>query len=415
MDLGETFKHLGIAVALGLLVGIQRQRTEESGVAGFRTFPLATVFGTLCALLAGAFGYWIVGAGLAATAALVVLGNLARWRSGVTDPGLTTEFAVLLMYGVGAFLVIGPVPVALAVGGGVAVLLHLKPQLHSFARGIGEKDFKAMMQFALISLVILPVLPDRAFGPFSVLNPHRIWLMVVLIVAISLGGYVAYKLFGAKVGALLGGLLGGLISSTATTVSYARRCRDGSAPAGLAAFVISVASAVVFLRVLVWIAVVAPGNLLALSGPVLVMLGAIGAGALGMWMLMRTNITGMPPQANPTEMKSAVTFGLLFAVVLFAVAAAREYLGTGGLFAVAALSGLTDMDAITLSASQLVQDGALPASTGWRLILVGSMANLVFKLAAAALLGGRALALRLSVVFGLGLLAGAGALLWWPG
>jgi uncharacterized membrane protein (DUF4010 family) len=413
MDMGETFRHLGIAVALGLLVGIQRQRTD-AGVAGFRTFPLATAFGTLCALLAGPFGHWIVAAGLLTTAAMVVLGNLARMRAGTNDPGLTTEFALVVMYAVGAFLVIGPVPVALAVGAGVAVLLHLKPQMHSLAARIGEGDFKAIMQFVLISLVILPVLPDRAFGPFGVLNPHRIWLMVVLIVAVSLGGYVAYKLFGARVGSVLGGLLGGLISSTATTVSYARRSRDRSASPDIAAFVIAVASAVVFLRVLAWIAVAAPHSLPALAGPVLMMLGAIGLGAAGLWLAMRGGVTGMPPQSNPTELKSAVTFGLLFALVLFAVAAAREHLGEGGLFAVAALSGLTDMDAITLSTAQLVHDGALPPGTGWRLILVASMANLLFKLAAAALLGGRALALRLALVFGLGLLAGAGALLWWP-
>ena len=413
MDLRETFQQLGIAIALGLLVGIQRQRTQQR-LAGIRTFPLVTAFGAVCAILSHSFGVWIVPAGLIASSAFVVMGNFARWRSGDSDPGLTTEFAMLLMFGTGVLVVSQPVALALALGGSVAVLLHLKPQMHALATRIGEDDFKAMMQFALISLVILPILPDQAYGPFGVLNPHRIWLMVVLIVAVSLGGYVAYKLFGERVGALLGGVLGGLISSTATTVSYARRSREHPAAVGISAFVVAVASAIVFGRVLIWIAVAAPAHLHSLGGPVLAMLFAIGAGAVAMWFASRGSSTKMPAQSNPTEMKSALTFGVLFAVVLFAVAAAREYLGTGGLYAVAALSGLTDMDAITLSTSQLVHDGALSASTGWRLILVGSMANLVLKFAVAVLLGGRALAVRLAAVFGFGLVAGVGMLLWWP-
>ena len=226
MDLTATFETLGVALGLGLLVGLQRERAA-SALAGFRTFPLVTVFGAVTGILSKDLGGWILAAGLLALAALIISGNLAKLKAGNVDPGLTTEAALLLMYGVGAYLVFGHRPVAVAVGGAVAVLLYLKPELHSLATRLGEEDFRGIMQFVVISLVIFPVLPNRAYGPFQVLNPHRIWWMVVLITGLSLAGYVAYKLFGHRICAALGAVLGGLISSTATTVSYARRTRRG--------------------------------------------------------------------------------------------------------------------------------------------------------------------------------------------
>src|SRR5678816_4357410 len=248
MDFSAVAKEIGIALGLGLLVGLQRERVA-SPLAGFRTFPLITVSGTIAALLGQSFGGWIVGAGLIALAGLVVVGNLAKQKKGDLDPGLTTEVAMLLMYGVGAYLVVGHAAAAIAIGGGVAVLLHLKPEMHSLAARIGNADFKAIMQFVLVSFVILPVLPDQAYGPYQVLNPHRIWVLVVLIVGISLAGYMVYKFFGEKAGVMMGGILGGIISSTATTVSYARRSRQAKGSSKLAAQVILIASTVVFVRV----------------------------------------------------------------------------------------------------------------------------------------------------------------------
>jgi len=217
MNIESILLKLGVALGLGLLVGLQRERTA-SRVAGFRTFPLITALGALCALMAQSFGGSIVAVGLAALAAIVVIGNLALIKGGEIDPGLTTEAAMLVMYCVGAYLVVGQMAAAIAMGGVVAVLLHLKPQMHTLARALGDRDFKAVMQFVVVTLVILPVLPNRAYGPYQVLNPFHLWLMVVLVVGISLSGYVIYKCFGDKAGTFVGGILGGLISSTATTV-----------------------------------------------------------------------------------------------------------------------------------------------------------------------------------------------------
>ncbi len=413
MDWDLVSKQLGIALGLGLLVGLQRQRSE-SPVAGFRTFPLVTVLGTLTAILASSFGGWVVGAGLIAVCVLAVLGNVLQSKTGKPDPGLTTEVALLLMFGVGAFLTFGPMPLAIALGGGVAVLLHFKTQMHSLAGRIGEKDFKAIMQFVLITLVILPVLPNRSMGPFNVLNPFKIWLMVVLIVGISLAGYVAFKWFGERVGTLMGGVLGGLISSTATTVSYARRSRELPEASTLAAGVVMIASTVVFGRVLVEIAFVSPRFLGTAAPPLGVLMVTLGVLALMMLARQRGGASALTEPENPSELKPALIFAVLYALVLLAVAAAKQYFGAGGMYVVAVLSGLTDMDAITLSVAQLVEQGRLPEATGWRLIVVASMSNLIFKAGTVAVLGSTAMRARIMGMFGLAVVTG-GLVIWlWP-
>src|SRR5688572_21356538 len=169
----EVFSRLGIALGLSLLVGLQRQRTDAR-LAGFRTFPLIALLGALCGLLAEIHGEWILAGGLGALAIIIVGGNLPLLRESGESRGVTTEVTMLLMFAVGAYVMTGTPGVAIAICGAVVVLLHLKPQMHSLAAKIGDRDFTAIVQFALISLVILPVLPNRAFGPFQVLNPFKI-------------------------------------------------------------------------------------------------------------------------------------------------------------------------------------------------------------------------------------------------
>jgi uncharacterized membrane protein (DUF4010 family) len=414
MELAATFQQLAIALGLGLLVGLQRERTNAR-LAGVRTFPLITLCGTLSGLLSLTFGVWIVAVALGGLIAVVVVGNLPSNRPKDADPGLTSEAAMLVMFLVGAMLVIEQTAIALAVGGMVALLLHWKPEMHRMASRIGEKDFKAIMQFVLIALVILPVLPNQFYGPYQVLNPFKIWLMVVLIVGISLGGYIAYKVVGPSAGSVVSGVLGGLISSTATTVSYSRRSKAAPQSDQAAAFVILTASAVVFARVLALVAATAPGFFRTAALPLLMMFFCAGLAAIRAWVGVRASSQPMPDHGNPTELKPAILFAVLFAVVLMAVAAARDYLGQSGLYVVAILSGLTDMDAITLSVTQLVNSETLPPETGWRLILVASMANLVFKAGIVAIIGNHGLARHLAMLFGLTFLGGVAILMFWPG
>jgi uncharacterized membrane protein (DUF4010 family) len=318
------------------------------------------------------------------------------------------------MYGIGALVVIAPMPIAVVLGGVVAVLLNLREPLHRFVGKMAEDDLRAIMQLALIALVILPVLPDRPMGPYDVLNPYQIWWMVVLIVGLSLAGYVGYKMFGAHGGAVVGGLLGGLISSTATTASYARRTREEPDSSRLAALVVVLAASVVFGRILVEIAAAAPRAFLALAPPIGTMLGVGAAISIGVWLGSRRNGSEPPKQANPAELKSALLFGAIYAAVLLAVAFARDRFGTAGLYTVAGLSGLTDVDAITLSTARLVEGGGLEPSTGWRAILIAALSNLVFKAGIVAVLGSRRLLWRVALLFGV-LIAAGGVILWlWP-
>ena len=413
LTLSETFLKMGISLGVGLLVGMQRERAE-SRVAGIRTFPLITMLGTVLGLLALRFGGWVIAAGLLSVVALIIVGNMGRVQNGPEAPGVTTEAAMLLMYGVGAYLVPGQELVAVVVAGTVAVLLYLKPQMHAFVRKMGDTDFKAIMQFVLITLVILPVLPNQGNGPYNVLNPYKIWLMVVLIVGIRLAGYVAYKFLGARTGSLLSGVLGGLISSTATTVSYARQAREAPESISMAVLVIMMASTVVFVRVLVIIGIVAAPLFLVLVGPLGAMLGAMVLISGAVWLLTRKEQVTVPEQENPSELKPALIFAAVFALVQVGVSLAKDYFGTEGLYAVAFMSGLADMDAITLSTLQMAKEKQLDAGMAWRMILVASMANLVFKGASVAVLGNRRLFVRIGIPFGIALIAGCLILWFWP-
>jgi len=407
------FLQLAVALGLGLLVGLQRERMD-SAIAGIRTFALITLFGAVAGQLGQVFGGWVVAVGLVATAGLMTAGNLSRLPEGKAEPGQTTEFAALLMYGIGAWVVVGSMTQAVVLSGVVAVLLQLREPLHELAGRMGETDIKAIMQLVLIALVILPLLPDRTFGPYGVLNPYQVWWMVVLIVGISLLGYVGYKLLGARAGTVLAGILGGVISSTATTASYARRTKQDPEISRLAALVVMIASAVVFARVLVEIAVAAHGSFLALAPPIAAMLGVAAALGLLAWLIDRRAAQEPPEPGNPAELRSALFFGAIYAAVLLAVAFARDRFGTAGLYTVAALSGLTDVDALTLSTARLVDGGRLAPGDGWRAILLAVLSNLVFKGGIVAVLGSRRMLGRVAVLFA-AVLAGGGAIWWlWP-
>jgi uncharacterized membrane protein (DUF4010 family) len=414
MELSTVFEVVGIALGLGLLVGLQREHAS-SRVAGIRTFSLVTVFGVLCALLGQSLGGWIVSAGLVTVGGFVILGNLLAAKGRDADPGITTEVALVVMFGVGTYLVVGERSVAVAVGGLTVVLLHFKGAMHGFADRLGEKDFRAIVQFALVSLVILPVLPNRTYGPYDVLNPYQIWLMVVLIVALSLVGYMVYKLVGDGAGLLTGGLLGGAISSTATTVSYSKRAAASPEVSGAAAVVLAVASAVGYARVVAECGIVAPNVLANVAPPLLAMTGAMALRAAAVWLLGRKEKAEALAHGNPSELWSAVLFAAVYALVTFAAAAANARYGARGLYVVAGLSGLAKIDAITLSTAQLMRSGALDPATGWRLILVGTLSNTVFKTATIGVLGSRELLVRMAVINSVGVAAGVLLLLVWPG
>ncbi len=399
------FEDLGISLLLGLLVGLQRQHVLAP-LGGIRTFPLVTVFGTVCALLAGTFGGWIVGVGLSSVVAAAVVGKMTSANQRDDHTGLTTVVAMPLMYAVGAYLVNGDWSIAVAVGGTVAVLLEMKLELHGIVARLGDADIKAIMQFVLISFIILPVLPNQTFGWYDVLNPREIWWMVVLVVGMSLGGYIVWKFFGQHAGTVLGGILGGTISSTATAVSFARRSRSATGSVRVASTVIIISTTISLIRVAIEMAVVGRNAMLHGALPLAALISGGLLLSLIEWFGSRKETEAPSQQTNPTELKSAVVFGSLYAIVLFAVAATKAHFENTGLYVVAILSGLTDMDAITLSTSRMVAAGRLTADTGWKVIVSAVMANLVFKAALVAMLGDRRLLARVAVLFGILILTG---------
>lgn len=412
----EDLTTLGIAFGLGLLVGLQRQRTD-SKMAGVRTFTLIAILGTVCGFLARDFNNpFILPVFGMSIAALLVMANVVKLKK-FDDPdvGQTTEVAALLMFAICAYIVIGDRVIGIIAGGALAILLYVKQHLHNFVERLKEKDLKAIMTFAGISLVILPILPNRTYGPLDVLNPYNIWLMVVLIVGISVLGYFIYKFVNTKTGIVTNGVLGGLISSTATTVSYARKTQDTKAIDKLAALTITIASAIALVRVMVEVGVVIPQKLPQIILPLsveFVIMAALCAGLF--YKINKGSDDKMPEPDNPAQFKSALIFGLLYGLILLAVAFTKKEFGSEALYVVAIISGLTDMDAITLSLSQLMKNDGLGTSTGWRLILLASLSNLLFKGVMVAFLGTRQLMKWIGIAFGISIISGLLIIWLWP-
>jgi uncharacterized membrane protein (DUF4010 family) len=408
---------LGIAFGLGLLVGLQREKAN-SELAGVRTFTLIAMLGVLAGFLSRDYQnpFIMPVLGIALTS-LLVAANFIKIKA-LTNPdvGQTTEVAALLMFAIGAYLVMGDRVLGIIIGVSMSVLLYVKERLHGFIDRLEEKDLSAIMTFAGISLVVLPILPNKAYGPYNVLNPQNIWLMITLIVGLSVLGYFIYKFVGKKLGIISNGVLGGLISSTATTVSYARKTVDTASISKMAAFVITVASAISLVRVMVEVGVVIPEKTPTILLPLMVEFLVMALICFGMFYSINKDSKDdkMPEPDNPAEFKSALVFGLLYGAILLAVAFANEEFGGDALYIVAVISGLTDVDAITLSLSQLIKSDSLSVTEGWKLILLASLSNLVFKGVMAGILGTKQLAKWIAFTFGIAIIAGF-LLIWlWP-
>lgn len=408
---------LGIAFGLGLLVGLQREITDNK-MAGVRTFTLISILGVVAGFLTRELDnpFILPALGLSLTAFLIMANIIKVKKLKEVDIGQTTEVAALLMFAIGAYLVMGSQVIGVVLGGSLAILLYLKDHLHGFIDRLKDKDLAAIMTFAGISLVILPILPDKTYGPLDVINPRNIWFMVTLIVGISVVGYFIYKFVGKKVGIISNGILGGLISSTATTVSYARKTAESKNINKVATFVITAASAISLARVLVEVGVVIPEKLPQIILPILVEFIIMVLLCVGIFYMIskEEGQDEMPEPKNPAQFKSALIFGLLYGLILLAVAFTKEEFGNSALYIVSIISGLTDVDAITLSLSQLMKNDGLEVSTGWRLILLASLSNLFFKGIMAAVLGTRQLAKWVAISFGISIITGLLIMWLWP-
>jgi len=420
MDELEIFRRLGLALAIGLLLGLERgwhgRGADEGGrTAGIRTFALAGLLGGVGAWLATLTAPVVLAGGLLGVAALLAVSYTSRLR-GDDDIGLTTEIALLLAFALGAASVLGDPAPAAAVAVVAALLLSMKARLHRWVAQIRRLELDAVLKLALISVVILPVLPDRGFGPGGVLNPSELWWAVVIVAGLSFFGYLAIRLGGAGLGIPLTGLFGGLASSTSTTLALARLVQARAALAPLAAAGVVIAGSVAFLRVLVLVAIFEPALLPPLALPMTGMAVVGLAGALLVRLLAGNGADSEDAAegiANPLELATALSFGALLALVLLGVHYLERWLGAGGVYAGAALSGLTDVDALTISVSRLV-GGELAAASGAVAIFIAVSVNTAVKGALSLAAGSARLGALVLPIYAAAVAAG-GAALWLSG
>ena len=382
-----------MALGIGLLIGIERERRKGQGPsrapAGIRTFTVASLAGAVSLLTGGELLFAMV------TGAVIVLTAVAYWRAHDDDPGLTTEIALILTTLLGGLSMQKP---ALAAGLGVTVacLLAARRRLHQFVHAVlTEDELEDALIFAGATLVILPILPDRAMGPYDALNPHAIWILVILIMAIGGAGYLAVRLLSSRVGLPLAGLASGFISSTATIGAMGARAAksEHAMSAAVAAAVLSTVATVVQLASVLAATSVATLKVLALP---LICAGAAAAlyGAVSTFRAMQEKSEGEATTGRAFSFRTALAFALTVSAILVVSAALQEWYGERGVLVAAALAGFVDTHSSAISVASLVAAGKMTASDGVLPILVGFSTNTISKIVLAIIAGGRAFALR---------------------
>jgi uncharacterized membrane protein (DUF4010 family) len=385
-ELTRTFAPFAISLAIGLLVGLERERNPLTK-AGVRTFALIALLGTVAALVASELhSAWIVGAAVVSITVALAGAYFVDSRTAADDSGTTTVTAALAVFLLGVVVFLGHWLLAVTLGVAITALLHFKPELEGISRRLTVQDTRSMLQFAILTAVVLPLLPNEAYGPYGVLNPFQMGLMVVLISAVSLAGYVAWRTMRRqderawRANLLVTGVLGGIVSSTATTLVFARHAKTGTMSVSAALVVIVLANATMLVRLLLFTTIVAPGAVVYVAACLVPAVALTLPTLMSTWRLagpdtLRTD----EPYRNPTNLLVALAFVAGYGVVLLLSAWFSETLGQGALFGLAAVAGLTDVDAISLSALQLFRAGAVDAVAGTTAIAIAVGANLVMK------------------------------------
>jgi uncharacterized membrane protein (DUF4010 family) len=411
----DTLLNFASALAAGLLIGAERSWQDRNSedtqlVAGIRTFALSSLLGAFAMLLGNHFSVvaWaVIFAGFAVLVAASYFGELQR----MGDRGLTSEVALLLTFLLGSLAMAGYAGLAAAGAVAVALLLNLKQSLHSALKRLSEAELSGALKLLFISVVLLPALPNQGYGPWQAFNPYAIWWMVVLIASIGFAAYVAIRLVGMRQGLLITALLGGVVSSTAMTVTLARLAPGRNLHALLACGLLAT-STLMFPRIILEVGLVNASLLPHLAWPLGVATLVYAGGALLYFRRAGTESkeAAEPPLKNPFELGPALRFAALLALILLLVEGAQRWLGDVGVYLVAVLSGLADVDAITLSLARSAQ-GELNAQVAVQGIFLAALSNSLVKALLVAVIGGRKLALLTLPVMAAGMLAGAATLL----
>jgi uncharacterized membrane protein (DUF4010 family) len=395
MNFSVAFR-LAIALALGLMIGTERgwqSRESPEGLrsAGIRSFGFVGLLGGVAALLTGKWGAIVLATIFLGLAAMVIVSYWLTAERG-QDFGITTELVLLLTFGLGALAGSGFEAEALAASVMTAVLLRFKQELHQSLERLERKELNATLQLLIIAAVALPLLPDRNFGPGDTLNPRAIGWLVLLIAGISYIGYFAIKVLGSRVGVFATALLGGLVSSTAVTVSFSRMARQGQGNPAVLGAGIALASGTMALRILTEVTLVNASLLPLLIAPVaLLAIIPLGAAVAIATRTATTTASATVELRNPVELGSALVYGAVLAVLFVLIHAIERWFGNAGVYVLAAISGITDVDAVSLSLAQSTR-GNLPLSVGAIGILIAAIVNTLVKALLATVIGGWALA-----------------------
>ncbi|MEX1111745.1 MAG: MgtC/SapB family protein [Chthoniobacterales bacterium] len=411
----ELLKALLVSASLGALLGLERQwsgqreNPKADTIAGARTFALWGALGTLCAWFSREHheGFFLAG-----FIAMVVLVSLFLFRRAQHDRdiGLTTGAVGLTTYLLGGLVFYDQVKTAVVVAVSLVVLLASKDWLHRLSSKFSRQDVYQALQFAAVTGIVLPLVPDRPYGPYDAFNPFNIWLMVVLVSGLGFAGYLAVRIFGEDRGLAMTGLLGGLASSTATTLAMSRQSRAQPETGRLCALAVVLACTVMLARVAILLGAVSP-PLLGQTAPWLLLVALPGlAFAAWSWrhFQARTETVAAPAEVrNPLSLRIAIQFAILYALIVLLVRWAQAGFGGAGLYTASFLSGLTDLDAISLSLSQLQRDGDVGMDVATRAVLIAAGANSLLKAGMAVSLGSPAMRRPVALVLGATVLVAA--------
>ncbi len=398
------------SMGIGFLIGLERQR-HEGTIAGVRTITLTALAGSLSGFISSLTDNlavpWILLALI--TASLMV----AQFKSHAEESDTTTVLAAMLAFILGYVLWLGHTvfPAALAIA--VTAVLYFREELQGFPRRLSRQDITSFFQFAAVAFILLPILPNETYGPYDVINPYQVGWLVVLISGLSLAGYVALRLFRGKAGLIVIGLLGGLASTTATTLVYSRHSKRTPHFSHNATTIILLSHLVLFARIAVVVAIV-ERQLLPSTLPWII--GGLLAGIVCLLALLRKREDLRQPLpelkvSNPTELKTAIGFAVGFSLVLLLSAWMHDVFANAGSYVIAFLSGLTDVDAITVANLKLFSIGSIDAATASHAIIIALVANFLFKLGIIFTAADRSLWLPITLAFAL-LLVGVLTGLW---
>ncbi|WP_296201655.1 MgtC/SapB family protein [uncultured Hyphomicrobium sp.] len=416
MDQNELFQRLAVALAIGLLIGLERgwQTRDESDrhrTAGLLTFALTGLLGAICGLLASAVSPIVLAAGgIAYTIALVTFSYMEA--SAEKNFSVTGVVAGILTFMLGAYAVVGNVTVTVAASVAMAILLALRDPLHTWVRTITWPEIRSALVLLAMSFLLLPVLPNRTIDPWEVLNPAEIWLLAILIAAISFAGYIAVRVLGERRGIALAAIAGGLASSTATTVSFARLARTHPESTHVLAGGILLASMTMMARILVLVGMFKPEMLGTISAPITAAAGVTLIGTAVLYWAHREGSREQPQLIikNPLDLGAVFWLVALLAAIMLVAKVLAVQTGSAGVYVLAGFSGIVDVDALTLSMTRLagMQVPMIEASTA---ILIAAVSNTVSKAVIATAIGGSRLGVAMGMVSTLAVAALVAALL----